>query len=381
LRTYVGDRASENSDAAGKRVRKTVGGANTDYLYDLGGHAVTEVTSGAMSRGEVYAGDRHLATYFNSTTYFNHVDWLGTERARSTVAGASSETCTSLAFGDGLTCAGADVCTRHFTGKERDSESGSENFLARYYGSALGRFLGPDEPSADQQADDPQSWDLYSYVRNNPPGRLDPDGRACVAVGGGFGDDHSGGQSCAEANDPKNNDKPSATVNGDAPAGADDARVIQFAFAIIKRNLLSNTLKIYGIGAAVGATGGAACYYLCPAATTTTLGLAGTAGVTAAPILYRTGDVFEQVVESPAGPVKIVGEVVVEGTKITIKNISIFSAETGQRINVGTGNMLRAVRSVLDGLKQAGYTEVRITGWRVSGANPGRIIDITKSLR
>jgi RHS repeat-associated protein len=31
-----------------------------------------------------------------------------------------------------------------FTGKERDSESGFDNFGARYYSSQYGRFLSPD---------------------------------------------------------------------------------------------------------------------------------------------------------------------------------------------------------------------------------------------
>jgi RHS repeat-associated protein len=32
----------------------------------------------------------------------------------------------------------------HFTGKERDTESGLDMFGARYYGSGLGRFMTPD---------------------------------------------------------------------------------------------------------------------------------------------------------------------------------------------------------------------------------------------
>jgi len=31
-----------------------------------------------------------------------------------------------------------------FTGKERDSKSGLDNFEARYFGSSLGRFMTPD---------------------------------------------------------------------------------------------------------------------------------------------------------------------------------------------------------------------------------------------
>jgi len=32
----------------------------------------------------------------------------------------------------------------HFTGKERDTESGNDYFEARYYSSAMGRFMSPD---------------------------------------------------------------------------------------------------------------------------------------------------------------------------------------------------------------------------------------------
>jgi hypothetical protein len=47
-------------------------------------------------------------------------------------------------------------------------------FLARYYSSTQGRFTSPDEPFADQDEEDPQSWNLYSYVINNPLKYDDP---------------------------------------------------------------------------------------------------------------------------------------------------------------------------------------------------------------
>ncbi len=65
------------------------------------------------------------------------------------------------------------------TGKERDAESGLDNFGARYYGSNMGRFMSPDDDS-DQESSDPQSWNLYAYVRNNPLTNTDPDGHDCV---------------------------------------------------------------------------------------------------------------------------------------------------------------------------------------------------------
>jgi RHS repeat-associated protein len=64
-----------------------------------------------------------------------------------------------------------------YTGKERDTESGNDYFGARYYASSMGRFMSPD-PSQLVYADqtNPQSLNLYSYVRNNPLVFTDPTG-------------------------------------------------------------------------------------------------------------------------------------------------------------------------------------------------------------
>jgi RHS repeat-associated protein len=87
-----------------------------------------------------------------------------------------------------------------FPGKERDAETGLDFFEARYYSSPQGRFMSPDEPLFDQSPEDPQSWNLYGYVRNNPLRFADPNGRECVKLdGGGYGDNGTG-STCKEAN-------------------------------------------------------------------------------------------------------------------------------------------------------------------------------------
>ena len=78
-----------------------------------------------------------------------------------------------------------DVSHYLFTGKERDDETGNDYFGARYYASSMGRFLSPDwsakvEPVPYSKLDDPQTLNLYSYVRNNPLGSTDPDGHYFV---------------------------------------------------------------------------------------------------------------------------------------------------------------------------------------------------------
>ena len=46
---------------------------------------------------------------------------------------------------------------------------------ARFYVPWFGRFASPD-PARDQHFDNGQSWNIYSYVRNNPVMSTDPTG-------------------------------------------------------------------------------------------------------------------------------------------------------------------------------------------------------------
>lgn len=71
------------------------------------------------------------------------------------------------------------TCTETlFTGKEKDAETGLDYFLARYMSAAQVRFTSPDPENASAflYPDDPQSWNGYSYGRNNPLSYVDPDG-------------------------------------------------------------------------------------------------------------------------------------------------------------------------------------------------------------
>ena len=69
-----------------------------------------------------------------------------------------------------------DSVEQKFTGQVRDSETGMDFFLARYYGSAVGRFTSPDPMNLGADPTDPQSWNAYAYVRNNPLALVDPMG-------------------------------------------------------------------------------------------------------------------------------------------------------------------------------------------------------------
>jgi RHS repeat-associated protein len=170
----------------------------TVYVLDQSGNQMTEManTSTTQTPSWQWAHTNVFAPGLSATydadpsgltagpLSFHLSDWLGTRRQQTDYAGNPQLNFTGLPYGDGLTTIpvsstdAADATEHHFTGKERDAESGNDYFLARYYGSSMGRFLSPD--SVGGSPDNPQSWNLYSYVLNNPLINTDPDGHACV---------------------------------------------------------------------------------------------------------------------------------------------------------------------------------------------------------
>src|SRR5271165_5673986 len=201
-------------DGDGKRVMKSNG---TIYWYGTSSDAFMETDlSNNMKANYFFFNGQRVAREdtSNSVTWY-FADHLGSSRVVWSLNGTDNSD--YYPYGGERVITSGTANTYKFTGKERDAESGLDNFGARYDSSSLGRFMSPDEPLVDQQTGNPQSWNLYSYVRNNPLNNTDPSGNACVSNGnGGFKDDDSGGQTCAEANDPKNNNTPSAVVTAKA---------------------------------------------------------------------------------------------------------------------------------------------------------------------
>ena len=74
---------------------------------------------------------------------------------------------------------------QQFAQKERDIETGLDYFGARYYSSIQGRFSSADpKPVTKESFLNPQRWNLYVYVNNNPVGAVDPSGADGQGKGG-----------------------------------------------------------------------------------------------------------------------------------------------------------------------------------------------------
>jgi RHS repeat-associated protein len=186
----AGNRVGEGTSTASPfscSLSSTVFTVTKGFVVGLNGEQLTETNGGrGWTHTNVFASRKLLATYYGSDLYFAINDWLGTKRAEmGTLSPSCLSSYFSLPFGNtplppSGNCS-VDATEHHFTGKERDTESGNDYFGARYYASSMGRFMSPDwaaqeEPVPYANLDDPQSLNLYAYVRNNPLTRNDPDG-------------------------------------------------------------------------------------------------------------------------------------------------------------------------------------------------------------
>jgi RHS repeat-associated protein len=135
----------------------------------------------------VFAGSQQVCTFEagsalngGSTSgaigYYYHEDNLTTTSVLTDSLGNSQEVDAYYPFGttETATPQAAFPVSRRFTGQVLDAETGLYYYNARYYDPELGRFIQPDDEIPDFS--NPQSYNRYSYVRNNPLRYTDPDG-------------------------------------------------------------------------------------------------------------------------------------------------------------------------------------------------------------
>jgi RHS repeat-associated protein len=172
-------------DANGERVLKsnTNTGAAVKRFCSMGGNTLAEGDgSGNLTAEYIYFGGKRVARIDlpANTVHYYLSDHLGSTSIVASVAGAIEEESDYYPFGTEVAVTGG-VNELKFTGKRRDTESQLDYFGARYYSNVMGRWTSPDwsarpVPVPYANVDDPQSLNLYSYVRNNPIWRADVDG-------------------------------------------------------------------------------------------------------------------------------------------------------------------------------------------------------------
>jgi RHS repeat-associated protein len=156
-------------------------------LRDLGGRVLREYTvSGGVwtvERDYVHRDGTPLAAATPAGARHFSVDHLDTVRLVTDAAGNPVAYHLYHPFGEEATSPTQDAERVKFTGHERDlfAQTGAnpaaddlDYMHARHASPLLGRFTSTDTAPANPKM--PQSWNRYSYVRNNPLSLVDPDG-------------------------------------------------------------------------------------------------------------------------------------------------------------------------------------------------------------
>jgi RHS repeat-associated protein len=280
---------------AGDRIeKKSTSSGTVDTIY-FGGRPIARFGPGSRSKPAywtdlIYGTNGLLAETSGGqtgTAVYRMLDHLGTEIG-------SIDSFMNVHINDyapfGQAISSGDTDPYRFTGKERDAESGNDYFGARYYGSSMGRFMSPDD-GEDQHPSNPQSWNLYSYGRNNPLIGTDDDGNTynvCDASGKNCSNiddktfeaeqkkDQANGESFANGTlshtDANGNSVKDGSFTHDPDIAGDPASNIAAMGQIGNQGMAG--IKAF----TVGSIAGAACVVGCPAA--------GAAALTAGRALY-----------------------------------------------------------------------------------------------
>ncbi len=185
-------------DGNGQRVKRNVNGTETSQVYGVGGELLAEyAANGAPSSPQKEYGYRNgqllITAESSANIHYLVTDQLGTPRMILDQSGSLANVSRHdyLPFGEelGVNVGGrtqaqgygqADGTRQQFTGQQRDNETGLDYFGARYYASMQGRFVSTDPVLSSGHPMNPQSWNRYSYVGNNPLKLTDPNGEMWV---------------------------------------------------------------------------------------------------------------------------------------------------------------------------------------------------------
>ncbi len=166
---------------------------------------------------DVFFGGKRVAmrNVSSGTIYYYEEDMLGS--SRTMVQAGQTSVCYDADFYPfGGERDITSTCTQNykFEGKERDTETGNDDFGARYYTSRLGRWLSADwsgvpAPVPYANLTNPQTLNLYAMVSDNPETFDDLDG-------------HDGGGIC----DVNRNGCPNSgqSTNAPPPTGGKDPK-------------------------------------------------------------------------------------------------------------------------------------------------------------
>ncbi|MHB8413748.1 MAG: RHS repeat-associated core domain-containing protein [Candidatus Acidiferrales bacterium] len=173
------DTVTVTYDALGRTVEQSNSGSYTEIVYAPLGNKLA-LMNGTSTLKEAFAPLPAGATaVYNASglQYYRHPDWLGSSRFASTSTRTMYNDLAFAPFGEPYAQAGSiGVTDVSFGGNDEDTVANLYDAQFREYG-IQGRWPSPDPAGmAAANPANPQSWDRYAYVMNNPLTSTDPSG-------------------------------------------------------------------------------------------------------------------------------------------------------------------------------------------------------------
>ncbi|MFN0140400.1 MAG: RHS repeat domain-containing protein [Pyrinomonadaceae bacterium] len=167
-------------DGEGKRVKKKVYDPNNPGV-------VTDETIFVYSSGKLIAEYSTKPPPPNPTTSYTATDMLGSPRVITNALGEVTSRRDFMPFGEqvysepsyrptSLKYNTGDDLRQKFTGYQKDEETQLDFAEARMYQNKHGRFTAIDPLLASGRSANPQTFNRYAYVMNNPLAYTDPTG-------------------------------------------------------------------------------------------------------------------------------------------------------------------------------------------------------------
>jgi RHS repeat-associated protein len=180
------DSVGATFDALDRMVEQNRSNSYTQIVYSPTGGKLALMTGQTLQKAFIALPGKATAVYTSGgLDHYRHADWLGSARLTSSPSRTVLSTTAYAPFGE--TYAPSGTADPSFTGQNSDTVSGDYDFLYREY-STQGRWPSPD-PAGLGAANpmNPQSWNRYAYVLNNPLSLTDPSGLDCI-----YGDGEGG---------------------------------------------------------------------------------------------------------------------------------------------------------------------------------------------
>ncbi len=167
-------------DGDGRRVAKSSGKL---YWYGSGGEILAETdVSGNTTAEYIFFGGKRIAVLPAGGNPIYYVeDLLGTSRVVTDASGVVCYDADFYPYGGERSYTNTCPQNYKFEGKERDTETGNDDFGARYYSNRFGRWLSADwsavpAPVPYANLANPQTLNLYAMVADDPESFADLDG-------------------------------------------------------------------------------------------------------------------------------------------------------------------------------------------------------------